>query len=75
MSDKPSFNDYAFPTKESNSWGNHYHQGMTLRDYFAAKAMQGVFDSPIASSEAEKEYIAMHAYKMADAMLKAREQK
>jgi len=46
--------------------------GMTLRDYFAAKAMQGAFSSPIAASRDEQEYIAMHAYRMADAMLKAR---
>jgi hypothetical protein len=48
--------------------------GMTLRDYFAAKAMQGAFNSPIESSAEGKDYIAMHAYKMADAMLKARSQ-
>lgn len=50
------------------------HNGMTLRDYFAAKAMQGAFTNPIESSEIGKDYIAMHAYKMADAMLRAREQ-
>ena len=47
--------------------------GMSLRDYFAAKAMQGAFSSPIASSVSEKIYIATHAYAMADAMLKARD--
>jgi hypothetical protein len=47
--------------------------GMTLRDYFAAKAMQATFDSPIEATAEGKDYIAMHAYKMADAMLKARE--
>jgi hypothetical protein len=47
--------------------------GMTLRDHFAAKAMQGCFTSPIAATQEEKEYIALHAYRMADAMLKARE--
>lgn len=46
--------------------------GMTLRDYFAAKAMQSAFGSPIPSATHEKEYIAMHAYRMADAMLAAR---
>lgn len=51
-----------------------YYRGISVRDYFAAKAMQGVFDNPIPSSLAEKEYIAKHAYAMADAMLKAREQ-
>lgn len=50
--------------------------GMTLRDYFAAKAMQGfcanqahsVLDGPDFFGEAAKE-----AYAMADAMLAARE--
>ena len=41
--------------------------GMTLRDYFAAKAMQGMMDSVCSD-----EYIARAAYKMADAMLAAR---
>jgi hypothetical protein len=47
-------------------------EGMTLRDYFAAKAMQawlvGV-DSP------KVEHCAKQAYEIADAMLKAREEK
>lgn len=43
-----------------------------MRDHFAALAMQGAFTSPIDSSAEGKEYIAMHAYAMADAMLKAR---
>lgn len=48
--------------------------GMSLRDYFAAKAMQGAFTgSPIPCTAEEKSYIAMHAYRMADAMLAARE--
>jgi len=45
---------------------------MTLRDYFAAKAMQACFGAPLEASAEGKDYIAMHAYKMADAMLKAR---
>jgi len=43
--------------------------GMTLRDYFAAKAMQGLMDAAMPMAE-----IAEAAYDMADAMLKAREQ-
>ena len=42
--------------------------GMTLRDYFAAKAMQGLLDAAMAECE-----IAKAAYEMADAMLKARQ--
>jgi hypothetical protein len=56
-------------------------QGMTLRDYFAAKAMQGLIGCPDwrenvnenAEMEAS-EFTALTAYLMADAMLKAREQ-
>ena len=44
--------------------------GMTLRDYFAAKAMQGILYEGLEPVETAK-----HAYTMADAMLKAREQK
>jgi len=44
--------------------------GMALRDYFAAKAMQGLMDAAIPMSEIAKE-----AYLMADLMLKAREAK
>ena len=47
---------------------------MTMRDEFAARAMQGVFDRLIAATSEEKKYIAMHAYKMADAMLEERKQ-
>jgi predicted RNA polymerase sigma factor len=42
---------------------------MTLRDYFAAKAMQGILFEGL-----EPEQTAKHAYDMADAMLKARAQ-
>ena len=71
-------NTPAFPTYERFSAGagplDLSCPGMTLRDYFAAKAMQGVFTNPIESSQEGKEYIAMHAYKMADAMMAARGQ-
>lgn len=47
--------------------------GMTLRDYFAAKAMQGFCGNPMNRDALPKE-ITRAAYMMADAMLKAREQ-
>jgi hypothetical protein len=60
----------AFPLvyEDEKTMLRHIYLGMTLRDYFAAKAMQ--------------EYVGMHtsdygskkAYEWADAMLKAREQ-
>ena len=45
--------------------------GMTLRDYFAAKAMQG-YCSREDSIECEFSSIASDSYAMADAMLEAR---
>ena len=44
--------------------------GMTLRDYFAAKAMQGF----CAGGSTNTQDIAKAAYIVADAMLKARQQ-
>ena len=64
----------AFPNEGFNGWGKP-QEGMTLRDYFAAKAMQGfaardVFDNGLATPYQR----AKLAYIEADAMLKAREQ-
>lgn len=48
-------------------------EGMSLRDYLAAKAMQGmVSSSTYESGDWEQESIAEQAYQMADAMLRAR---
>ena len=53
-------------------------KGMTLRDYFAAKAMQTVYTDVVRRAADEgwaedwRDMIAQCAYKMADAMLKAR---
>ena len=50
-------------------------QGMTLRDYFAAKAMQGIWaDSAIVTEFGGAKQIAKAAYEQADAMLAARSQ-
>jgi hypothetical protein len=46
--------------------------GMDLRDYFAAKAMQGIVSRGILK-EVPLELYAENAYRMADAMMKARE--
>ena len=46
-------------------------EGLTMRDYFAAKAMQGYCTDPVMTSAKSA---ATLAYEMADAMLKAREQ-
>ena len=57
----------AFPL--SNMAGLN-QQGMDLRDYFAAKAMQGFAADPEVDANANK--VALTAYKWADAMLEAR---
>ncbi len=48
--------------------------GMTLRDYFAAKAMSSYLDRPNLPINVSDEQLAFASYDMADAMLKAREQ-
>jgi len=48
--------------------------GMTLRDYFAAKAMQGITSTLSGTAPVLYDAIADDAYTIADAMLKAREQ-
>ena len=50
------------------------NEGMTLRDYFAAKAMQGMLAACTGWSEQEQTRLAKCSYMMADEMLKRREQ-
>lgn len=45
-------------------------EGMTLRDYFAAKAMQAL----LSTGETDAPMISKASYIVADAMLKAREE-
>ena len=64
----------AFPTSDWDKDDKAYKMhGMTLRDYFAAKAMSWVAeDMPAQANFFER--VADQSYKLADAMLKAREQ-
>lgn len=48
------------------------YEGMTLRDYFAAKAMMGLGCNPNHVNMTDDE-IAKWSYNLADSMLKARE--
>ena len=49
------------------------HKGLTIRDYFAAKAMQGMAASAEHCSDGwAHSDIAIQAYNLADAMLRAR---
>lgn len=71
MSDDLNRVEMAFPVSTIDGYTQY---GMTLRDYFAAKAMQGIcvnvgrngFELISMSGIAE------YAYELADAMLKAR---
>lgn len=59
----------AFPGVDyANQFGKKNPEGMTLRDYFAAKALQGILFEGLTENET-----ARHAYELADAMLAARE--
>jgi hypothetical protein len=61
---------YAFPCAPSPT---HFSSsGMTLRDYFAAKAMQGIVAADSDPSPEKVGSIAEQAYILADAMLEAR---
>ena len=64
----------AFPWSVDDGERIKGEKGMTLRDYFAAKAMQGMLASCTGWSEAGIERLAKCSYMTADAMLKAREQ-
>lgn len=48
------------------------HEGMTLRDYFAAKALQGML-AENGGGAVRNDTLAEFAYDLADVMLKARE--
>jgi hypothetical protein len=74
----------AFPTTNWQTMaplGTGYDEGMDLRDYFAAKAMQGILTdenfhyAAWDNSPDWTENVAMYAYEMADAMIKAKGQK
>jgi hypothetical protein len=66
----------AFPT--NTGLGQHQAEGMTLRDYFAAKAMQSIMASDrymgVIGVNRYQHRTAEDAYQMADAMLKQRNQ-
>ncbi len=79
-------NPPAFPKLPINRASNgeilYQSDGMTLRDYFAAKAMQGLMSGrcksdihgiPYDAYRADADEWAKSAYHFADAMLKARE--
>jgi len=80
--DKKPSNPNAFPNDihESMNESEYKHKGMTLRDYFAAKAMQSILNgiysnntlTPSTMSDSF-ELVSKNAYWFADEMLKQRE--
>lgn len=77
----------AFPCQQGEcsdgTWNQTYDPGMTLRDFFAAKALQAYLSHPqnIAGvvragqkrDMSPQDFVAIAAYEYADAMLKARQ--
>lgn len=68
----PAFPQSGVCTPEINSWDSEDFggRGLTLRDYFAAKAMQGRLANPDWLCSDDR--TATEAYQLADAMLRAR---
>ena len=67
MSEK---DEYAFPFEVNFT----QYTGMTLRDYFAAKAMQGLLTGLLSKGmDFTWGQVTVDAYNAADSMLKARE--
>jgi hypothetical protein len=66
---EPAFPSFNYITQE----GRENPQGMTLRDYFAAKALQGAIAYPNTNIKLHqaKDY-ATFSYRIADAMMEAR---
>ena len=70
-----SRNRPAFPNhKDTSEW----RAGITVGDYFAAKAMQGIMSEYLSKGRgngnwSDYDMIAKEAYRVADAMLKQRE--
>jgi hypothetical protein len=56
--------------QDASTWQAH---GISIRDYFAAKAMQGLMNTEYRLTDAS--YKAKQSYAIADAMLAAREAK
>jgi hypothetical protein len=65
----PAF-PYAFHLKHLDGEPSGINLGLSLRDYFAAKAMNGYLSDPQAMGS--REQFAEWAYQQADAMLAAR---
>lgn len=71
--------EQAFPTRDDNYDSKYSGPGMTLRDYFAAKAMQALITGAMSdgtsfnTKSGDHDAAAEVAYLIADAMLRVRE--
>jgi hypothetical protein len=72
MNDNTKTGGQAFPILFTHATTQ---EGMTLRDYFAAKAMQGFVSDPDWRVDMMPNETARAAYTQSDAMLKARDAK
>jgi hypothetical protein len=64
----------AFPDRYYTRLGDHViHEGMDLRDYFAAKAMQAIItNEKTENMHPDAHSVAQDAYVLANAMMEAR---
>ncbi len=80
MNNSPAFPIHRIPRQDEHNHGALItERGMTLRDYFAAKAMQGILANPefvkvLGNASAKAINISAMAYDQADAMLEARDE-
>ena len=65
----------AFPVPGLFAAG--WHDGMSLRDYFAAAALQAILSSPHTDGNGDnfRKEVAKASFQMADAMISARKQR
>jgi len=71
---------FSRPHSETDEFIHHAQAGMTLRDYFAAKALQSLITNFLNKDLDQTDPygwmggLAMDSYSMADAMMKARDE-
>jgi len=63
----------AFPVTSDHYADRYCEQGMSLRDYFAAKTMNGLLAQSMGTAfGSDPKHVAEYAYAMADAMMAVR---
>lgn len=69
----PAFPIFCEDHRDLASLASSGYGGMTIRDYFAARAMQGEIAASAGNRRPAPDEVAEYAYQVADAMLAARE--